>query len=44
PTPAGIALLERGGLTLMLLGRQGEGDYRVQKGDGGQLVLRRATP
>ncbi|MEN1640984.1 hypothetical protein AAIH64_32155, partial [Pseudomonas aeruginosa] len=25
-------------------GRQGEGDYRVQKGDGGQLVLRRATP
>ena len=26
PTPAGIALLERGGLTLMLLGRQGEGD------------------
>ncbi|MFK0955651.1 alkaline proteinase inhibitor AprI [Pseudomonas aeruginosa] len=43
-TPAGIALLERGGLTLMLLGRQGEGDYRVQKGDGGQLVLRRATP
>ncbi|MGU2528629.1 hypothetical protein ACTVZC_21670, partial [Pseudomonas aeruginosa] len=22
----------------------GEGDYRVQKGDGGQLVLRRATP
>ncbi|KSR45919.1 protease inhibitor Inh/omp19 family protein [Pseudomonas aeruginosa] len=44
PTPAGIALLERDGLTLMLLGRQGEGDYRVQKGDGGQLVLRRVAP
>ena len=41
PTADGIALLEADGLTLMLLARADKDEYRAQKGDGGDIILRR---
>ncbi|MDK2351156.1 protease inhibitor Inh/omp19 family protein [Pseudomonas paraeruginosa] len=40
PTPAGIALLKRDGLTLILLDRQSNNDYWMQGDNGELLVLR----